>query len=342
MSTTANNMDELMIRRAIQLARHGLGTTSPNPMVGAVIALPDGRIIGEGWHRRCGEGHAEVNAVASVADRAMLREATIYVTLEPCSHYGRTPPCSQLIIDCGIPRVVVGTLDPAPWVAGRGVAMLREAGREVSVGLLEEECRAVNPVFMTSHTIGRPWVTLKWAQSTDGFIDRQRRPDESPARFSTTLSTMLVHRLRSLHDAILVGSGTVIADNPSLTTRAWPGRDAIPVVADRRGRLDMSSTHLDTDRLITLGDATPAEMLASLREKGITSVLVEGGAAILQSFIDAGLYDFVRVETSPMRLNTGVPAPALSLTPCDSFEVGTNRIDLYGRVPWWATIRQVP
>lgn len=339
MNTPANNMDELMMRRAIQLARHGLGTTSPNPMVGAVIALPDGRIIGEGWHRRCGEGHAEVNAVASVANRDMLREATIYVTLEPCSHYGRTPPCSKLIIDCGIPRVVVGTLDPAPWVAGRGVATLREAGREVTVGILEEECRALNPVFMTAHSLGRPWVTLKWAQSADGFIDRERCPGETPARFSTALSTMLVHRLRSLHDAILVGSGTVIADNPSLTTRAWPGRDATPVVADRRGRIDSASTRLDTDRLITLGVSTPADMLAVLREKGITSVLVEGGAAILQSFIDAGLYDFVRVETSPVHLNTGVPAPAIGLVPADSFEVGTNRIDLYGRVPWWASIR---
>ena len=163
MNTPSLNMDKLMMRRAIQLARHGLGTTSPNPMVGAVIALPDGRIIGEGWHRRCGEGHAEVNAVASVADRDMLREATIYVTLEPCSHYGRTPPCSKLIIDCGIPRVVVGTLDPAPWVAGRGVAMLREAGRKVTVGILEEECRALNPVFMTAHSLGRPWVTLNLA-----------------------------------------------------------------------------------------------------------------------------------------------------------------------------------
>lgn len=150
---------------------------------------------------------------------------------------------------------------------------------------------------------------------------------------------MLVHRLRSLHDAILVGSGTVIADNPSLTTRAWPGRDATPVVADRRGRINPVSTRLDTDRLITLGVSTPADMLAILREKGITSVLVEGGAAILQSFIDAGLYDFVRVETSPVRLNTGVPAPAIGLVPADSFEVGTNRIDLYGRVPWWASIR---
>ena len=280
---------ELPMRRAIELARHGLGTTSPNPMVGAVITLPDGTVTGEGWHRRCGEGHAEVNAIASVADRAMLKDATIYVTLEPCSHYGKTPPCAKLIIDCGIPRVVVGTLDPAPWVAGRGVAMLREAGIEVTTGVLEQECRAINPVFMTAHTLGRPWVTLKWAQSADGFIDRERTPQEGATRFSTALSTMLVHRLRSLHDAILTGSGTVISDNPSLTTRAWPGRNAIPVIADRRGRIDPATIRLDRERLITLADADPSSMLGTLHANGITSVLVEGGATMLQAFIDAVL-----------------------------------------------------
>lgn len=336
MSHIAMQPHELPMRRAIELARHGLGTTSPNPMVGAVITLPDGTVIGEGWHRRCGEGHAEVNAIASVADRAMLKEATIYVTLEPCSHYGKTPPCAKLIIDCGIPRVVVGTLDPAPWVAGRGVAMLRGAGIDVTTGVLEQECRAINPVFMTAHTLGRPWVTLKWAQSADGFIDRERTPQEGATRFSTALSTMLVHRLRSLHDAILTGSGTVISDNPSLTTRAWPGRDAIPVIADRRGRIDPASTRLDRERLITLADADPSSMLGTLRERGITSVLVEGGATMLQAFIDAGVYDFVQVETAPVRLEKGVPAPRLGLTPADSYEVGTNRMDLYGRIPWWA------
>ncbi|WP_300300352.1 bifunctional diaminohydroxyphosphoribosylaminopyrimidine deaminase/5-amino-6-(5-phosphoribosylamino)uracil reductase RibD [uncultured Muribaculum sp.] len=335
---TAASHDERMMRRAIELARHGLGTTSPNPMVGAVIALPDGTVIGEGWHRRYGEGHAEVNAVASVADRSLLPQATIYVTLEPCSHYGKTPPCARLIIDSGIRRVVVGTLDPAPWVAGKGVAMLRDAGVEVVTGVLEEECREVNPAFMTAHTLARPWVTLKWAQSADGFIDRERNPSEPAARFSTALSTMLVHRLRSIHDAILVGSGTVLSDRPSLTTRAWPGRDAIPAIADRRRRIAALPPSLAgrADTVIRLDDATPAQMLATLREKGVTSVLVEGGTSLLQSFIDAGMYDFIRVETAPLRLYKGVPAPRLGLTPAKIHEVGTNRIDLYGQIPWWA------
>jgi diaminohydroxyphosphoribosylaminopyrimidine deaminase/5-amino-6-(5-phosphoribosylamino)uracil reductase len=340
-------VNEIFMRRAIELARHGLGTTSPNPMVGAVIALPDGTIIGEGWHRRCGEGHAEVNAVASVADRSLLRDATIYVTLEPCSHYGKTPPCARLIIDCGIPRVVVGTLDPAPWVAGKGVAMLREAGVEVVTGVLEEECRAVNPVFMTAHTLGRPWVTLKWAQSLDGYIDRTRRPEEAPQRFSDAFTTMLVHRLRSLHDAIMVGSGTVITDNPSLTTRAWHGRNAMPVIADRRGRIALDSSRLaickPTDgaasaterKVIHLSESTPAEMLAHLKAEGITSLLVEGGAHLLQAFIDAGLYDYIQVETAPIALGSGVSAPTLpgSLTPARSV---ASRLDLYGNIPWWA------
>lgn len=330
--------DILMMRRAIDLARHGLGTVSPNPMVGAVVTLDDGTVIGEGWHRRCGEGHAEVNAIASVKDPSQLARATIYVTLEPCSHYGKTPPCARLIIDKGLKRVVVGCLDPAPWVSGRGVAMLREAGIEVVTGVLEEECRAINPTFMTAHTLGRPWVTLKWAQSADGFIDRERHPDEQPTIFSTPLSSMEVHRLRSLHDAIMVGSGTAVADNPTLTTRLWPGRNARPVVADRSRRLDLASLAMaKPGRTVTmLAEETPAEMLATLRADGVTSVLIEGGAKLLQSFIDAGLYDFVRVETSPISLNSGVAAPTLPLTPTATRLIDGNSVDLYGRVPWWA------
>ena len=333
--------DERFMRRAIQLARHGLGTTSPNPMVGAVIVHSDGTVIGEGWHRRCGEGHAEVNAVASVTDRSLLNDSTIYVTLEPCSHYGKTPPCARLIIDSGIKRVVIGTLDPAPWVAGRGVAMLREVGIEVVTGMLENECRAINPVFMTAHTLGRPWVTLKWAQSADGFIDRIRKSNEPPQVFSTAASTILMHRLRSLHDAIMVGSNTVMTDNPSLTTRAWPGDDAIPVIADRRQRIDTTLLAMNRPgrRILHLHSASPAEMLNEMRAEGITSVLIEGGSTLLQAFIDDRLFDMVRIETAPTKLNQGVPAPQLSLTPAFSNEIGTNRIDLYGNIPWWASIR---
>ena len=220
-------IDEKYMRRALELARHGELDASPNPMVGAVIVAPDGRIIGEGWHRRHGEGHAEVNAVASVADPSMLRDATMYVTLEPCSHYGKTPPCASLIIEKGIPRVVVGCLDPFEKVSGRGVNMLREAGVEVVTGCMEAECVALNRKFMTAHRLRRPYITLKWAESADGYID---------GHISTPVTSMLVHKLRATHDAILVGSGTVLADRPRLDTRYFVGRSPLRVILDRRGR----------------------------------------------------------------------------------------------------------
>ncbi|MDE6556831.1 MAG: bifunctional diaminohydroxyphosphoribosylaminopyrimidine deaminase/5-amino-6-(5-phosphoribosylamino)uracil reductase RibD, partial [Duncaniella sp.] len=190
-------VNPLFMQRALELAKNGALDASPNPMVGAVIVDAGGKIIGEGWHRRCGEGHAEVNAIASVADESLLKDSTIYVTLEPCSHYGKTPPCADLIISKGIPRVVVGCLDPFPEVSGRGIARLREAGIEVVTGVLEEECRKLNEKFITAHTLQRPFITLKWAESADGYLD---------ARISTPFTRMLAHKLRATSDAILVGS----------------------------------------------------------------------------------------------------------------------------------------
>lgn len=321
------------MRRALQLARNGRLYASPNPMVGAVIVATDGRIIGEGWHRKVGTGHAEVNAVASVkpADRHLLSSSTMYVTLEPCSHYGRTPPCSKLIVDMGIPRVVVAMKDPFPQVSGRGIAMLSEAGVEVETGMLEDEARELNRSFITAHTAGRPWVTLKWAQSADGFMDCCREPGASPCRFSTPLDSAAVHRLRACHDAILVGSGTALADNPRLDTRLFPGsRAPRRVLIDRRGRVP-ATAHLFAppgciyltaqertdlpecvEQVIVASGAGPAEILSVLQEHGITSVLVEGGSAMLQSFVDAGLYDTTRIYTAPFSLGSrgAVPAPS--------------------------------
>lgn len=293
--------DEKYMRRALQLARHGMGNTSPNPMVGAVIVGPDGDIIGEGYHRRCGEGHAEVNAVASVKDPALLRDSTMYVTLEPCSHYGKTPPCAKLIIDKGIPRVVVGASDPFKEVAGRGIRMLRDAGVEVVEGMLADESRAINRRFITAHEQGRPFVTLKWAQSADGFMDNDRA-DGLPAKFSTALTSMLMHRERSLHDAILVGSGTVLSDNPGLDNRLWPGRSPRPVVLDRRGRIDPAVLRMSDPIVLDETDITAA--LRRLYSQGITSVLVEGGADILRAFIDCQIWDTARIETSPVVLGS--------------------------------------
>lgn len=323
-------IDEKYMLRALELAAHGMGNTSPNPMVGAVIVDSAGRIIGEGYHRRCGEGHAEVNAVASVADKDALRDCTMYVTLEPCSHYGKTPPCARLIIDSGIPRVVVGASDPFREVSGRGIRMLRDAGVEVVEGVLADESRGLNRRFMTAHEQQRPFVTLKWAQSADGFMDSDR-PAGPPEQFSTPLNSMIVHRLRSLHDAILVGSGTALADNPRLDCRLWPGRSPRPVILDRRGRIDKALLRM-TDPII-LGCGTVAEAMLELYGRGITSVLVEGGAGVLQSFVEAGLWDEARVEISPVNFGAHgrVKAPVIPQITYNTEEIQGNRVCHYRR-----------
>ena len=310
------------MRRALQLARNGELDASPNPMVGAVIVNSSGQIIGEGWHRRCGEGHAEVNAIASVKDKSSLTDATMYVTLEPCSHYGKTPPCAELIVKTGISRVVIGTLDPFEKVSGRGVRRLREAGVEVVTGVLEKECRELNHKFITAHTLHRPYITLKWAQSANGYID---------GKISTKITSALVHKLRALNDGILVGSGTVLADNPSLDTRNFAGKSPVKIVLDRRHRVssDMKCRKDDGARFILLDNYRSLEgAMSQLYEKGITSVLVEGGAQVLQSFINDCLWDEVRVEIGAKAIDGKVSAPNLvgRLNVSDSIIVGGTRI----------------
>lgn len=310
---------QIYMRRALELARHGALDASPNPMVGAVIVDPDGKIIGEGWHRRCGEGHAEVNAVASVSDEALLRDATMYVTLEPCAHYGKTPPCAELIIRKGIPRVVVGCVDPFAKVAGKGISMLREAGVEVMVGMLEGECRRLNEKFMTAHSQHRPFITLKWAESRDGFID---------GRISTPLTSVAVHRERALHDAILVGSGTWLSDSPALDTRLYAGHNPRRVVLDRCDRLE----GVPEDVIHITDDAPLPEVMERLyAEYGITSLLVEGGAEVLNSFIRDGLYDRIRVEKSARDIHGKVKAPLLppGLTTETSVTTDGNTVTTY-------------
>lgn len=316
--------------RCIELARGGAGHTAPNPMVGAVI-VHNGKIIGEGFHRKCGEAHAEVNAVASVRDEALLRDSTIYVSLEPCSHYGKTPPCAELIIKKGIPRVVVGTLDPFPEVSGRGVRMLREAGIEVVTGVLEEEARALNPAFMTFQMRKRPYIYLKWAQSADGFLDvRREDASEPPVRLSSAETFRRVHRLRSEVAAILVGTRTALLDNPSLTVRHWAGRSPVRVVLDRMLKLPADAHLLDgTVRTlvftaleaesrpnveyvrIDFGQEVLPQVLHYLAGQQLNSLMVEGGARLLAGFLDAGLWDEAWVETAPVVLGAGVKAPAV-------------------------------
>ncbi|MBR5332200.1 MAG: bifunctional diaminohydroxyphosphoribosylaminopyrimidine deaminase/5-amino-6-(5-phosphoribosylamino)uracil reductase RibD [Muribaculaceae bacterium] len=345
------NYDEKYMRRAIQLARNGMMFASPNPMVGAVIVHND-KIIGEGFHHKCGEGHAEVNAVASVTQPELLAHSTIYVTLEPCSHYGKTPPCAQLIIDKKIPRVVIGSLDPFEKVSGRGVKMLKEAGIEVVHGILDDDCQQLNTKFITAHTLHRPFVTLKWAQSADGYIDHIRT-ESTPhaARFSTPQSSALVHKLRATHNAIMVGANTVINDNPTLDCRLWHGNSPIRVVLDRQGIVSVNSKLLTDNpqrtiyftsverkeisplvtQIIINHDTPLSEILTILYKRNITSVLIEGGATLLQNAVDNNLWDIARVETAPFSLdNNGcVKAPSINTTPTSTQHIGNNIIEIH-------------
>lgn len=323
--------DEKYMARCLQLAALGRGHVSPNPMVGAVVVC-DGKIIGEGYHRKCGEAHAEVNAIAAVKDESLFERSTIYVSLEPCSHWGKTPPCSKLIIEKRIPRVVVGIQDPFFEVSGRGIRMLREAGVEVTVGVCEAECYELNRAFFTVQQKNRPYVILKWAQSADGFMDRVRTAGsgEKPATISNPINSMMVHKLRAESDAILVGTNTVLLDNPQLTVRRWDGKNPVRVFFDRTLRIPQTAglldgqvptlvftekEHSDTANVtyITLPfDASfPANMLGELARREIQSVLVEGGAATLSLFLESGCWDEARVETGTLVLGSGVAAPAI-------------------------------
>ncbi|MCM1319607.1 MAG: bifunctional diaminohydroxyphosphoribosylaminopyrimidine deaminase/5-amino-6-(5-phosphoribosylamino)uracil reductase RibD [Muribaculaceae bacterium] len=313
LGTEQSPLDEQMMRRALQLARLGYGFVSPNPMVGAVVTNAAGCIVGEGFHRRWGGPHAEVNAIASVRDKAILPECTVYVTLEPCSHYGKTPPCAKLLIDSNVRRVVVGCPDPFKEVSGRGIAMLRSAGIEVTENVLRTECEALNRKFIYAHTHRRPYVMLKWAQTADGFIGLKKDGHNHPLQISAPVSSVFMHRVRAGFDAILAGTGTIISDNPSLTCRLWPCRRLRPVVLDYHGHIPTDSTLLANPETIVFTHEEPLDkMLERLySEYSITSLLVEGGEQLLNSFLRENLYQELRVEVSPLTIGSGVPAPRI-------------------------------
>ena len=280
--------DERYMQRCLQLAANGIQGARPNPMVGAVIVARD-RIIGEGYHVRCGEGHAEVNAFASVRadDEPLLQEATIYVSLEPCSHYGKTPPCADLIVSKGVRRVVVGCVDPFAQVQGRGIQKLRQAGIDVTIGVLEEECRWLNRRFFTYHSKHRPYIILKWAQTANGFID-----DHGKALAISNEETLMVsHRLRAEEDAILVGHTTDVRERPQLTVRHWHGPNPKRLVLTRNRPLP--------------------QLVDDLYSHNIQSLIVEGGRQTHESFLSAGLWDEIRVETAPLTVTDGTRAPQL-------------------------------
>lgn len=322
--------DEKYIARCIQLAKNAYCNAAPNPMVGAVIVHND-TIIGEGYHIRCGEAHAEVNAISSVKDKSLLKESTIYVSLEPCSHYGKTPPCADLIIKTGIPKVVIGCMDPFSMVSGKGIKKLEQAGIEVVVGVLEQECQLLIRHFVTFNTQKRPYITLKWAESADGFIDLQRS-EGNPVLLSSPLTSMIAHKRRSEHDAILVGRRTALLDNPSLTTRNWYGKSPVRLVIDKNLTLpknlhlfdgniptiiftqkerNRESSQVEHIQLDFSQDILP-QIMNVLYQRKLQSLLVEGGSILLQSFIRSGLWDEAYIEISPTKLVQGVKAPIIA------------------------------
>lgn len=329
------NTHEKYIKRCIELAQNGFGTTYPNPMVGSVIVYDD-KIIGEGWHKKSGEPHAEVNAVRSVKDKSLLKKATIYVSLEPCSHFGKTPPCCDLIIANKIPNVVVGTVDPNEKVAGRGIKKLIEAGATVTVGILEDECNELNKRFFTFHQKKRPYIILKWAESQDGFLAPEKEIDQErkPIWITNQFSRQLVHKWRSEEQAILVGTQTVVDDNPKLNTRDWSGNNPVRVVLDQNNRISKDSfifddsvktivfskseSNISTENTIfekiDFDENMISQILDVLYQHQIQSIIIEGGKQTLQSFIDLDLWDEARIFIGTNVFEKGTKAPIISKT----------------------------
>ncbi|GIZ08752.1 bifunctional diaminohydroxyphosphoribosylaminopyrimidine deaminase/5-amino-6-(5-phosphoribosylamino)uracil reductase RibD [Flavobacterium sp. UMI-01] len=325
------NTNEKYLQRCIDLARNGLGKTYPNPMVGSVIVYND-QIIGEGWHQKAGEGHAEVNAINSVKDKSLLPKSTIYVSLEPCSHFGKTPPCCDLIIKNQIPKVVIGTIDPHSKVAGNGIKRLIEAGIDVTVGVLEKECYELNKRFFTFHQKKRPYIILKWAETQDGYIAPREREEQKPVWITSKYSRQWVHKWRSEEQAILVGTQTVLDDNPQLDVRDWTGNHPTRIVIDRKNRIPRScavfNNHVKTIVIcetitekntencifesIDFENEITIQIIKVLYKHEIQSVLIEGGQRTLQSFIDTNLWDEALVFKGAAFFNNGTKAPTIS------------------------------
>lgn len=336
------------MRRCIELAASAAGYTAPNPMVGCVIVW-NNRIIGEGYHRKYGEPHAEVNAVNSVHTPEYLPQSTLYVNLEPCSHHGKTPPCADLIISRKIPHVVIGSSDPNPLVAGKGAARLRAAGCRVTGHVLEKETDRLNIRFLTFHKKHRPYVVLKWARTADGFIDVVRRQDISgrPARITGIYEHTLVHKWRSEEQAIMAGTNTAFLDNPMLNVRQWHGHQPLRVIIDRRLRLPVSLHVFDGSQptlvftekrqpgtgqveyaVIPFDRQLPQRILDELHSRNVLSVFIEGGAQLLQSFIDAGLWDEARIFTGENKFGKGVKAPIMPVCPDETYHTGNSTLHI--------------
>ncbi len=326
------NNDIKFMRRCLDLAGKAEGRTYPNPLVGSVI-VHDNIIIGEGYHLKAGEPHAEVNAINSVVNKELLKSAVLYVNLEPCSHYGKTPPCTDLILSHGIRKVVIGTTDTSEKVAGKGISLLKNEGCEVVTGLLEEECRRINNRFFTFNEKKRPYIILKWAQSADGYLDyeREKNPEHKPAWITGKPERVLVHRWRASEQAILTGAGTIRSDDPQLNVRFWTGNDPLRVILSNSGILRKESVIFSTNGTnIVFTQNAEAEMANAVKVKldssrksalqiaeylyniGVQSLLIEGGAEVLSHFISAGQWDEARVFTGKDPFKNGVKAPVVT------------------------------
>ncbi|MDV7188521.1 bifunctional diaminohydroxyphosphoribosylaminopyrimidine deaminase/5-amino-6-(5-phosphoribosylamino)uracil reductase RibD [Lutibacter sp. TH_r2] len=342
---------EKYIKRSIELAKNGEGLTYPNPMVGSVIVF-DGKIIGEGWHKKAGEPHAEVNAINSVKDKSLLKKATIYVSLEPCSHFGKTPPCANLIVEKGIKKVVIGCLDPNIKVAGRGVKILQDNGCEVTLGVLEEECKELNKRFFMFHIKKRPYIFLKWAETKDGFIDklRTKESENTPNWISNEYSQQLAHKLRATEQAILVGTNTALNDNPTLNTRSWFGENPVRVVLDKSLKIPKEQNLLDGSiktivfsevkqnsdsyknvifERIDFSKNVPQQICEVVYKYNLQSLIVEGGKQTLQSFIDANLWDEAQVFVGSSEFKEGLQAPKIKKAPIETIKVSTDALCVY-------------
>jgi diaminohydroxyphosphoribosylaminopyrimidine deaminase/5-amino-6-(5-phosphoribosylamino)uracil reductase len=307
------------IKRCLEIAKNGLGSTRPNPMVGSVI-VHNNKILCEGFTSKYSGNHAEVNAINSVENKSLLKESTLYVTLEPCSHFGKTPPCSDLIIKHNIPNVVIGCLDDNIKVAGKGIEKLKNSGCNVTVGVLEDECKKHHKRFFTFHNKKRPYIILKWAETIDGFIAPETKNEQKPIWITNEFSRQLVHKWRTEEQAILVGTNTVLQDNPTLTARNWVGKNPIRVLIDKNKKLskdfnifnDEAKTIIISNNNIDFTKNIASQICNVLFEKNINSVIIEGGAKTLQTFIDENLWDEARVFTGNIQFNNGVKSPSFS------------------------------
>ena len=340
--------DEIYMQRCIDIAKRGIRAVAPNPMVGCVIVIQD-KIIGEGYHERYGEAHAEVNAINNVANKNLLKNATLYVSLEPCSHLGKTPPCCDLLIQKGIKKVVVGTKDPNPLVGGKGIEKLKNSGVDVSEGILKEQCLELNKRFFTFHEKQRPYVILKWAQTLDGFSDQIREDGEQKINWISEPETKtLVHKWRSEEQSILVGRNTITNDNPSLTVRDYGGMNPIRLVIDSQlqisGNLNIYSKDAPTivfNRVkdkkennvewIKIKETSTSNILEELYRRGIQSVFVEGGSRTLQYFIIDNVWDEARVIVGQKYFKEGYKAPIINKVPIKSMPFGKDMIHYYKR-----------